>query len=110
MATGGPVGSLAELVEQGGLLLLAEALDPTVVGDADLVHDLAGLDLAHAGQGLEQRDDLELADGVLGGGERLCQRERADLQLVLDLGTSGTGFGGWFYGRPAPVLEEQGSA
>src|SRR5689334_19859579 len=59
--------SLTQLFEQGALLLGAQALDTTVVGDADVFHHLAGLDLADAGEGLEQRHDLELADGrVLG--------------------------------------------
>ena len=60
-------------VEQGLPLLRTEALHAPVVGDADLFHDLAGLDLAHAGQRLEQRDDLELADVGVVGVERIAR-------------------------------------
>src|SRR6478735_7917647 len=83
----------AELIEQFQLLLCAEALHPTVVGDLDVFHDLASLDLAHAGQRLEQRHDLELADVRVVGRERLGQAHRAHLQTSLDLGTGGTSFG-----------------
>ena len=72
----------------------AEALHPAVVGDADLLHDLAGLDLADAGQRLEQRDDLELADGGVVGRQRFGERQRADLQPGLDLGAGSAGLGG----------------
>ena len=80
--------------EQRLALLRAEALDPAVVGDADLLHDLAGLDLAPAGQRFEQRDDLELADVGVVGGEGVGERHRVVLQPRLDLGPGRTGFGG----------------
>ena len=67
--------------EQRLPLLRAEALHTAVVGDADVLHDLAGLDLAQAGQRLEQRHDLELADvgvvGFEGFGERHASRSSA---------------------------------
>ena len=78
-------------LEQRLTLLHAEALDAPVVGDADLLHDLAGLDLAHAGQRFEQGDDLELADVGVVGGQRFGERHRSVLQPRLDHSTSSAG-------------------
>ena len=76
-------------------LLVAEALDPAVLGDADLLHEAAGLDLAHAGEGLEEGDHLEPTDGVLRVGpvEGLVQGQRAHLELLLGHGEGLTGLG-----------------
>ena len=54
------MASLAELIEQCLLLLCAEALHPAVVGDADVFHDLAGLDLADAGSDSSSDTTLSL--------------------------------------------------
>ena len=71
MRGGGPLGvdcdagGSAKLLAQGLTLLLAEALDPAVLGDADLLHQPAGLNLAHSGQGFEEGDHLEATDGIV---------------------------------------------
>src|SRR3954451_1701570 len=83
--TSAAVALLGELIQQRLLLLRTEALDAAVVGDADVFHDLAGLDLADARQGLEQGDDLQLADGGVGGGERFGKGDGAELELILQL-------------------------
>ena len=85
MVSGGTPGGVrahpSGIVEQGLSLLGAEALDPAVVGDADVLHDPAGLDLADAREGLEQREDLQLADVGVIGSQGLGQRQRVVLQL-----------------------------
>src|SRR5690348_6601308 len=48
-------GSVAELVEQGLALALAQATHPAAGRDVELVHQLGGPHLAHPGQGLQQR-------------------------------------------------------
>src|SRR4029079_15984408 len=58
-AGGGRV--LAELLDERLDLVRAEAAPAPRLRDPDLRHDRARLDLADAGQRLEQRDDLELA-------------------------------------------------
>src|SRR5215208_847069 len=78
----------AELGEQGVLLLGAEAADPAGGGDVELLHDLAGADLADPGHALEHARDLHLAHrlvGILGkdGG----QAHVAALELRLELGS-----------------------
>ena len=88
------MAQLAEEFEQLRLLLGAEPLDTAVVGDLDVLHDLAGLDLADAGQRLEQGDDLELADVDVVGGQRVGQCHRAHLEPGLDLGACGAGLCG----------------
>jgi len=67
------------MCEQRFALLRAEARDTTGLADPDLFHDATGLDLAHAWQRLEQREDLELAHHIvaLGLGEHFRKRDRA---------------------------------
>src|SRR5690606_13101069 len=88
--------SAGEGLEQRLALLLAQALDPARVGDADLLHRPPGADLAHAGERLEDRDDLHLPDRVvaLGLAEEVPQGQGPHLELLLQLGTGTTGFGG----------------
>ncbi len=52
------VGSGAEGLEELGLLLLADAAQRPVLGDADLLQGAAGLDLADAGERLETASTL----------------------------------------------------
>src|SRR4029079_3770777 len=85
------MASLAELIEQCLLLHCAETLDAAVVGDSDVFHDLARLHLADARQGLEQRHDLELADGDAVRCESLTDRHGSVLQLVLQFSTCSAG-------------------
>src|SRR5689334_6016193 len=101
MRGGGPLGvdcdagGSAKLLAQGLTLLLAEALDPAVLGDADLLHQPTGLDLPDAREGLEEGDDLEATDGVVRVGpvQGLVQGERAHLELLLHHGEGLTGLG-----------------
>src|SRR3954469_19968923 len=85
------MASLAELIEQGLLLHLAEPLYPAVVSDPDVFHDLARLDLADTRQGLEQRDDFEFAHGDAVRCQRLANGDGTVLQLVLQFSSGGAG-------------------
>ena len=82
-------GSLGEVVDELLRLVGAEAADLAGWGDADLLHDLLGLDLADAGQGLEQGRDLHLAqDFVLVGLLQHCLKVGLTfLELFFELGT-----------------------
>src|SRR3954447_23889077 len=101
MITGGPPvapagrrsGSTGEGAQQGLALLGPEAPHATGVADADVFHRPPGLDLAHAGQGLEHRDDLHLPDDVVAFGlvEQLAEVERPHLEALLQLGACSTG-------------------
>src|SRR5512139_1269075 len=85
MIRGRPSGG--ELVEQPLALLGAEAADPAGVRDPDLLHRAAGLHLPDAREGLEDGDDLHLADDVVALGlvEQLPERGGAHLELLLEL-------------------------
>ena len=73
-----------------------ESLQAPALRDAHRLHQAAGLDLAEAGQRLEHREHLHLADGLVavGHGEELRQVDRAQLQLLLDLGPLAADLGG----------------
>src|SRR6478609_2137287 len=85
----------AKPLDEGRGLVGTEAADTTCLGDPDLLHDRASLHLTHAGQRLEQRDDLELADHVvrLPALDDLLQRTLRVLQPVLHLGADPAGLG-----------------
>src|SRR3954447_3611681 len=90
----------AQLLEQRLPLLRPEATHSPGLADADVLHDATGLHLADAGQRFEEGHRLELADHIvaLRLAERLGQRHRSHLQLLLQLGTGGAGFGGLLKG------------
>src|SRR5687768_15454776 len=69
---------LGEALEQLLALVLAEALHPAGVADADLLHEAAGLDLAHAGKRFQHGHDLHLADHLVALAlvEQLAQGDR----------------------------------
>src|SRR5829696_6567014 len=78
----------AELGEQGVLLLGAQAADPAGGGDVELLHDLAGADLADPGHALEHAGDLHLAHRLVGiFGKDGGQAHVATLELSLELGS-----------------------
>jgi hypothetical protein len=81
--------------EERFALLAAQPAEPTRVGDADLLHGAAGLDLADTGKRFEHREDLGLADQLvgLGLGEHLGQRDGAELEPFLELGSRLAGGG-----------------
>ncbi len=80
--------SAGGFAEQGLALVGAEALQPAALGDPDGLHHATGLDLAQTRQRLEHGEDLHLADGLvpLSHDEELRKVDRADLQLLFDLG------------------------
>src|SRR4029077_3214734 len=79
----------AELVLKRRALIGTQAADPARFGLAEPLHDLPCPHLANAWHGLKQRRDLHLAHSVV----RLPllqdsrERDRATLQVVLDLST-----------------------
>src|SRR5690349_23979338 len=62
---GSTAGSAVEALDERRDLVRAEPADPPGLRDPDLLHDLPGAHLAHAGQRLEQRGDLDLADHLV---------------------------------------------
>src|SRR5580700_6841255 len=78
-------GSARSLFEQRLALLGTESLQSAAVADADRLHEAPGLHLAETRQGLEDRDHLHLADGLVGVrlSEKVRQGKRAHLELVL---------------------------
>src|SRR4051812_27771481 len=58
--------SAVETLDERGDLVGTQATDAPGLRDPDLFHDLAGPDLAHAGQGLQQCRHLDLADHLVG--------------------------------------------
>src|SRR4029453_15460480 len=84
----------AELGEQGVLLLGTQAADPAGGGDVELLHDLAGADLADPGHALEHAGDLHLAHRLVGiFGKDGGQAHVATLELSLELGSLAAGLG-----------------
>src|SRR5690606_13781339 len=86
----------AKPLDEGRGLVGAEAADTTCLGDPDLLHDRPSLHLTHAGQRLQQRDDLELADHVvrLAALDDLLQGALGVLEPVLHLGADPPGLRG----------------
>src|ERR1700722_10388952 len=91
-------GSARSLFEQRFALLGTEALQPPAVADPDGLHEATRLDLAQAGEGLENGHHLHLADGLVGVrlSEEVRQRQMAHLELVLDLGPLTANLGSLF--------------
>ena len=56
----------AEALEQSAALTVTEAAQTAGLGDLELLHDLASLDLAHLRHCLEECGDLGLADDLVG--------------------------------------------
>src|SRR5438132_135153 len=82
--------STREFAEERFALLATQAPQPPRLADLVLLHEPAGLDLAHAGQRLEAGDDLHLGHDVvfLRQVEELAQVHRPHLELFLQLGPS----------------------
>ena len=80
-------GSSLEVSEQSLALVGAQAPDPAVLADLEILHDPAGLDLANAGQRFQDGDDLQLGDRVIVFtlGDQLAEAQRAGLELLLQL-------------------------
>src|ERR1700722_1051908 len=78
-----------ELLLKRGALVGAEPSHAAGLGNAEPLHDLLGADLADAGQGLQERRDLHLANHVVGGTvlDDFGQGHRAALEAILNLGT-----------------------
>ena len=86
---------LVERLDERGDLVLAQALEPAILGDADLGHELLGLDLAPARERLDELGNLDLAhDRVVALRERLLGRDLAGLDLCAELAASLAGLGG----------------
>src|SRR5690625_2810978 len=81
--------STAELLHERGRLIGAQPPHASGLGDTDILHDLLGADLTDAGQGLQERRNLHLSDGLIALAllQHLFQRRAAGLQAVLDLST-----------------------
>src|ERR1700761_6663579 len=62
LSRGSDIGT--ELLLKSGALIGTEPAHATRFGNAEPFHDLLGPHLAHAGQGLQQRGDLHLANHV----------------------------------------------
>src|SRR6478735_2546755 len=93
----------AKPLDEGRGLVGTEAADTTCLGDPDLLHDRPSLHLTHAGQGLQQRDHLELADHVvrLPTLDDLLQGALGVLEPVLHLGAHASGLCGLLERRRA---------
>src|SRR5690606_1343957 len=106
-------GSLGEVGDELLRLMRAEAADLAGGRDADLLHDLLGLDLADAGQGLEQGGDAETADDLVGLGlgedllDLLAAVAGAVLEPRLDGRALAAGLGGLLQGL-GPLLRGEG--
>src|SRR5579871_4600076 len=103
-------GAGGSFLEQGVALIGAEPLYPARVGDADLLHQPTGLDLAQPGERLQHGKHLHLPDDVVAVGlvEHLTEGDRAHLQLVLDLGPLAPGGGRLLQGGLTPFGREGG--
>src|SRR5262245_13416665 len=88
--------SAREGFEQRLALLVAQTSDTPAVGDADLLHRPASAHLAHTRERFEDGEHLHLADHVTGLRlvEKVAQRERPHLQLLLQLGPGAACLGG----------------
>jgi hypothetical protein len=71
----------------------AEAPDATVLADLEFLHRAPGFDLPDTGERLEDGDDLELGDSVVGVAlrQQLAEADRSSLQLLLQFGPLATG-------------------
>src|SRR4051812_37820705 len=85
--------SAVERPQQRGALLGAEAPKAPGLADPDLLHEPPGLDLAEAGEGLEDGKHLHLADDLVPVGlvEQLAQGDGAHLELLLELRSHAAG-------------------
>ncbi len=92
----GKFRSAGGLTEEGLALVGAEALQPAALGDAYRLHETACLHLAEAGQRLEHGQHLHLADSLVSFGhdQELRQVDRAELELLFDLGPLAADSGG----------------
>src|SRR5690606_34877141 len=106
-------GSLGEVVDELLRLVGAQTADLAGRGDADLLHDLGGLDLADARQGLEEGGDAQAADDLvrLGLLQHLLNLLAAVAGAVLQAGLDGraltTRLGGLLQGI-GPLLRGEG--
>src|SRR3954453_5554795 len=101
--------SAVEALDERGDLVGPETPHAPRLGDPDLLHDLPGAHLAHAGQRLEEGGDLDLADHLVGLAllDDLAQRALGVLEAVLDLGSGASCGCGLLEGR-SPLLGRQG--
>src|SRR4051794_16931839 len=88
--------SAVETLDERRDLVGAQAAHPARLGDPDLLHDLAGPHLADAGQRLEQRGDLDLADHLVALAflDHFAEGALRVLQPVLHLGAGAPRGGG----------------
>src|SRR5207248_11149084 len=84
-------------LQQGLSLLSAEAAHAPGLADSDLLHQAASPHLADARKGLEQRDNLHLADHLIAVGllEQLLETGGAHLQLLPQLSAAAASGGGF---------------
>src|SRR3954452_8958986 len=102
---GSTVGSAVEALDERRDLVRAEPPHPPGLRDPDLLHDLPGTYLAHTGQRLEERGDLDLADHLVALPllDDLAERALGVLEPVLHLGPGAAGRRGLLEGR-SPLL------
>src|SRR5208282_1981351 len=74
-------------LEERFALLGSKTLEPAGLGDADVLHEAASLDLAGPGKRLENGQHLHLADDLvrLRLYKQLSQGDTTTLEMVLDL-------------------------
>ena len=86
--------------QQRFTLLTTEAAHPSGVGDADLVHGSTGFHLADPWKRFEDRQDLGLANQFIGLTllQDLGERDRPELETLLELGACFAGSTGLFEG------------
>src|SRR5439155_18448248 len=101
---------LRQALEESTALVLAQSMDPAGLADRQLVHQPAGLDLADTGQRLQHGHDLHLPDNLVAIAllEQLSERDRAHLQLLLQLRALPASGGGLLEGGLALIRRKRG--
>src|SRR5207245_10968744 len=76
-----------EVIEQRLSLGRSQPPNPAVLAELEFLHDPTGLDFPDTGQRLEDGDDLQLGDSIvaLALSDQFAERERASLELLLEL-------------------------
>ena len=78
---------VAQALQQGGLLTLAQTAQTAALGNLELLHDLLSLGLAVAGKRLDEGGNLHTAhDRIVLHFKNLLERELAGLQVIANLG------------------------
>ena len=87
---------LTELRPKAGHLMASESTDAPVRRDVEPRHHYPGALLPHTGQGLQQVDDFDVRQHIVGGCGLQClpKAQLAGANLALQVGASAPRFGG----------------